>query len=164
MEVLTRILYLSLALASLLACYTQVSKYLEYPKGAKVKQVPPWAQDLPNFAICPQPSLNTTALKNLSGFNRSRIESTCAEKGCSFLEEFGHLAEQNNMSSDQVLGFYHDLKFRASEILYEALVVLKNDSTISIDLGYDTFGLPVYELVDCPVILLPTAGTITKLM
>ena len=164
MEVLARTLYFSLAIASLVICYTQVSKYLEYPKGAKVKQVPPQARDLPNFAICPQPSLNTTALKNLLGFDKTRIESTCADKGCNFLEEFGYLAEQNNMSSQQVLRFYHDLKFRASEILDLALVVLANGSTISIDLEHDSFGLPVYEVVDCPVILLPTVGTITKLM
>ena len=86
----------------------------------QVSQVPLQSDDLPRFAICPQPSVNISALQNLTGFDRISFNQTsiCQTEGCKSLDTFGHFVEENGMESKEVDQFYNYLKFTASEVVH----------------------------------------------
>ena len=124
----------------------------------QVSQVPLQSGDLPRFAICPQPSLNVSALENLTGFNRTKFDQTaiCNIGGCQSLDTFGHFVEENAMNSQQVDEFYNLLKFTASEVVHSARVQLQNSDQVFIDITDNAeYMLPLYEMGDCPVYSVP---------
>ena len=125
----------------------------------KVTQEVLQSGDLPNFAICPQPSVNVSALRKLKNnfnetfFNQTRI---CKMKGCNSLTNFGQFVEKTTMNSNMVKEFYEDLKFSAHEVVDNVLVQLTNSTEISILNPADTkYMLPLYEMGDCPVFKVP---------
>ena len=114
--------------------------------------------DLPTFAICPQPSLNVSALQNLTGFNRDVFNQTaiCEIDGCRSLDTFGHFVEENAMDSQKVDQFYNLLKFTASEVVHSVKVHLQNGEQVVIDdMDNAKYMLPLYEMGDCPVYRIP---------
>ena len=126
----------------------------------QVSQVPLQSGDLPRFAICPQPSLNVSALQNLTGFSRALFNQTaiCKIDGCQSLDTFGHFVEENGMDSKEVDEFYNDLKFTASEVVHSLTVQLQNSEKVAIDIdNMDNakYMLPLYEMGDCPVYRIP---------
>ena len=101
----------------------------------QVSQVPLQSDDLPSFAICPQPSVNISALQNLTGFDRIAFNQTsiCQMEGCKSLDTFGHFVEENGMESKEVDQFYNYLKFTASEVVHSVTVQLQNSEKVAIN-------------------------------
>ena len=150
--------YLCLCLFCLYVSFIQLEKYIQRPTTTKVSQVPLQSGDLPRFAICPQPSLNVSALQNLTGFNRTSFDQTsiCKIDGCKSLDTFGHFVEENGMDSREVDEFYNDLNLRASEVVHSVTVHLQNSDQIAIDdMDGAEYMLPLYEMGDCPVYRIP---------
>ena len=124
----------------------------------KVSQVPLQSGDLPRFAICPQPSLNVSALENLTGFNKTKFDETaiCSIDGCQSLDTFGHFVQENGMDSQKVDEFYNLLKFEASEVVHSVMVQLQNADRVFINITDSAeYMLPLYEMGDCPVYRVP---------
>ena len=154
------IIYICLTSSCFYICSFSVKKFLDRPTTTKVSQQESLQSgDLPNFAICPQPSVNVSALQKLDfGFNMTLFNQTkiCKKEGCDSLDNFGSFVELNKMDSNGVREHYNDLKFTASEVVEDVLVQLKNSSEISIKtLDNIRYMLPLYEMGDCPVFKVP---------
>ena len=160
-------IYLCLTLCCLYVNYFSVEKYIGRPTATKVSQVALQSGDVPSFAICPQPSVNVTAVENLIGFNMSAFEQTliCKWGGCAGLDYFGHLVEENRMNSKGVRKLYNALKFSASDVINDVVVQLTNSSMRSISkLKNIRYMQPLFELGDCPVFKVPQhLGTTSKI-
>ena len=131
---ITRFLGLCLTIFCLVICYMRLMDYLEYNKGTLITRANTQSNDIPAFAICPQPALNKDAMSNLS-LASLEMEGLdyCPESGCTFIEQFGRLVEENNMTSDETLDFYRKMKFGASEVVAKVTVTLFNGTDVDVD-------------------------------
>ena len=154
---ITRFLGLCLTIFCLVICYMGLVDYLEYNKGTMITRANIQSNDIPAFAICPQPALNKDAMSTLS-YASLEMEGLdyCPESGCTFIEQFGHLVEENNLTSDETLNFYRKIKFGASEVVANVTVTLLNGTDVDVDFrSQSDYQLPIFELIDCPVVTIP---------
>ena len=156
---ITRFLGLCLTIFCLVICYMGLVDYLEYNKGTMITRANIQSNDIPAFAICPQPALNKDAilntLRSYDSLEREKLDS-CPESGCTFIEQFGHLVEENNLTSDETLNFYRKIKFGASEVVANVTVTLLNGTDVDVDFrSQSDYQLPIFELIDCPVVTIP---------
>ena len=132
-----------------------------------MSQVPLQSEDLPRFAICPQPSLNVSAIENLDGFDKNRFDqiAKCKMDGCQSLDFFGHFVEENKMDPGRVDEFYNDLKLTATEVVHSVAIQAANSDQMII-VGHDEdsarYMLPLYEMGDCPVFKIPEGLGLTS--
>ena len=147
--ILTTIIYLGLTIACIFVCSIKVSDYLTYPTQSKVTQEIMDSEDIPFFVICPQPSLNLSALEGLEN-----TKDMCKTKGCSFIDTFGSIVEGNNFKSKEVANLYENLKLSAFEVIANARAHFSDKSHI--DLKQELSKLPNGELGDCLVYSVPT--------
>ena len=133
-----------------------------------MSQVALQSADVPNFVVCPNPSVNVSMLDKLDGFNMTLFNQAkiCKNDGCDSLENFGRFVEESNKDSEGVRKLYNDLKFTASEVVQDVLVQLTNSSIISVGkLANTRYMLPFYEMGDCPVFKVPDGlGDTAKIM
>ena len=155
---ITRFLGLCLTIFCLVICYMGLVDYLDYNKGTMITRANIQSNDIPAFAICPQPALNRDAISTLrssDSLERERLDS-CPESGCTFIEQFGRLVEENNLTSDETLDFYRKMKFGASEVVAKVTVTLFNGTDVDVDFrSQSDYQLPIFELIDCPVVTIP---------
>ena len=87
---------LCLTYCCLYVAFFSWDKYLKQPTTTKVSQVSLQSDDVPSFAICPQPSVNVNVLKHLIGFNVSVFHQStiCKMDGCDGLDFSGDLLRQ----------------------------------------------------------------------
>ena len=159
MNTFTGFSYMSYFLLTVICCYIcweRFAYYLSYPTGSAVSQAALLSQDIPLIAICPQPSLNTTALNRLSD---GEVEPGhfCTNGACNFLDIFGHLVESKNMNSSHVGTLYEGLRLTFREVVVSATAKLLNGSFVK--LTRETYTLPLNELGDCPVFSVPDGLT-----
>ena len=156
---ITRFLGLCLTISCLVICYTGLKAYLAYEKGTLLTRVRIKSEDVPAFAICPQPALNRVAFESLEEFHSESIRDSfaCPESGCKFMDEFGLIIEENNMTSEEIIKFYREIKFGAHEVVGKVIVTLINGTEVEVDLRTSSlYQLPIYEMVDCPVVMIPS--------
>ena len=156
---ITRFLGLCLTIFCLVICYMGLVDYLEYNKGTMITRANIQSNDIPAFAICPQPALNKDAMSTLRSYdslnNTERLDS-CPESGCTFIEQFGRLVEENNLTSDEILNIYRKMKFGASQVVAKLTVTLLNGTDVDVDFrSQSDYQLPFFEVIDCPVVTIP---------
>ena len=154
---ITRFLGLCLTIFCLVICYMGLVEYLEYNKGTMITRANIQSNDIPAFAICPQPALDKDAMSTSSyaSFEMEGLDY-CPESGCTFIEQFGRLVEENNLTSDETLDFYRKMKFGASEVVAKVTVTLFNGTDVDVDFrSQSDYQLPIFELIDCPVVTIP---------
>ena len=158
MSALRCTIYLCLTLSCFYVCSISVKKFITRPTTTKVTQETLQSGDVPNFAICPHPSVNVSALTKLNGFNMTVFKqiAKCKMEGCDSLVNFGRFVEENKKDSKGVKQLYEDLKFTAFEVVQDVLVQLTNSTIISVREWANTrYMLPLYEMGDCPVFKVP---------
>ena len=143
-------------------------KYVKRPTTTKVSQVSLQSDDVPSFAICPQPSVNVNVLKHLIGFNVSVLDQStiCKMDGCDGLNIFGGFVEANQTESQMIGKFYEDLKFSGFNVIHDVMVQLTNSRIVSIqDENSTAYMQPLYEMGDCPVFTVPSGlGDTSKIV
>ena len=144
--------YFLLTVMCFYVCWERFTYYLTYPTGSTVSQEGLLSQDIPLIAICPQPSLNTTALNKLSSGSVGPADF-CTNGACNFLDIFGNLVESKNFNTSQVETLYEALRLTAPEVVLSAYAKLLNGSFVK--LTRETYNLPLNELGDCPVFTVP---------
>jgi hypothetical protein len=115
---ITSLSYLVLSVACLLVCWNNLTTFLAFPTGSQVSQADILSQDIPSFAICPQPTLNLSAIKDLEGFSQDKLiicQDPLSKSNCSFMETFGSVIKAFNINSSQVEVFYKDLKLNSPQ-------------------------------------------------